>query len=163
MAGGPKQGCSGYEGRRPVVAEGASAAHCPYWIAEQAGIAVHSGGMEIQNQDKRTLVLILRELVTQLRHSLAPKGRIAHWDAGHEKDGSGNPTREARLPFTCQDIDHGELSAFIKADALSVLRLVRVFNSGTHRVEPKLTDGQLRAIIARVEGLVVSMLGCVER
>lgn len=114
--------------------------------------------LEGGNTDRpRHVTTSLRELFTQVLHSLAPDDAVVSWGKATEAD-AARPTRRARLLYICRDIDDGPLVDFVKADVSAALALVDSLNAGTHTVQSRLTDDQLRAQVARMESLLCMLL-----
>ena len=68
------------------------------------------------------------------------------------------PTRRARLLYICRSIDCDALGVFLEQDTQSTLTLMNALNSGTHVVTSRLTSGQLKALVLRMESLLVFLL-----
>lgn len=112
--------------------------------------------LEGTSVDKARHVLTsLRELFTQILHRLAPDDEVEGWV--DLTDGklwhNGRPTRKARVLYLCRQIGHGDLERFIRLDADAIVSLFDTYND-VHKVNPKLTDKQLSALVLRTESFV---------
>lgn len=110
--------------------------------------------------DKPRHVLVsLRELWTQVLHRLAPNAEVMSWV--DPKDGTllhdGKPTRRARALYICRNVGQGGLASFVHSDTDSIVALFDVFND-VHKVDPQLTDGQLRALALRSESYITYII-----
>lgn len=114
--------------------------------------------LESRNVDRpRHVTTSLRELFTHVLHSLAPDSAVKEW--GESIDASAaKPTRRLRLMYICRYIDDGPLVDFVKADVSAALALVDSLNAGTHTVQSRLTDAQLRTQVARMESLIAMLI-----
>lgn len=105
------------------------------------------------NSDRvRHFSVSIRELLTHLMHKLATNKDIKAWTEDENMyDAKKNPTREARLLYICRNISNDELNKFIKKDIETTGAFIRLFQEGTHSVEPNFTENQLRAIKSKAE------------
>ncbi len=111
------------------------------------------------NPDRpRHVTTSLRELITQTLHAVAPDDAILHWSSEPKLYHNGRPTRRARILYICRCIDDGPMCDFVKADVSAALAFIDSLNAGTHTVQSKLTDAQLRAQVARTESLLIFIL-----
>jgi hypothetical protein len=106
----------------------------------------------------RHVTTSLRELFTQVLHELAPDQEVSVSTSNGEHFHNGRPTRRARLLYVCRGIDEGPLSAFVQTDVSAALALVDSLSAGTHVVRSKLTEEQLRSLVARMESLLSFLL-----
>jgi hypothetical protein len=112
-----------------------------------------------KNADRpRHVTTSLRELFTQVLHELAPDQEVRVWTSNREHFHNGRPTRRARLLYVCRGIDEGPLAAFVQMDVSAALALVESLSAGTHTVRSKLTEDQLRCLVARMESLLSFLL-----
>jgi len=111
------------------------------------------------NADRpRHVTTSLRELFTQVLHSLAPDDAVAAWSSDRDDFANGRPTRRARLMYVCREINSGPLVDFVRKDVSAALSFVDSLSAGTHTVQSRLTDAQLRAQLARMESLISLLL-----
>jgi len=111
------------------------------------------------NPDRaRHVTTSVRELFTQVLHSLAPDDDIRGWTSNDDHFHNNHPTRRARLLFICRHIDCDPLSRFVQDDVRAALSFVDSLNSGTHVVESRLSTVQLASIVSRMESLLVFLL-----
>jgi hypothetical protein len=108
-----------------------------------------------ENPDKtRHCITSLRELVTQIMHYLSPDDQIRSWSKSEDDFHQNRPTRKARLKYIVRDINHGAFTEFVDKDIQATLAAINIFQAGTHSVNSKLTESQIRALIARVESAI---------
>lgn len=100
----------------------------------------------------------LRELMTQVLHTLAPDAEIRRWTSDPLRFHKGKPTRETRLLYICQPIANGALSEYIRADIRSVIALADVLQDGTHGVDTDFSALQFRLIFNRIEGALSGLI-----
>jgi len=111
------------------------------------------------NPDRaRHVTTSVRELFTQVLHTLAPDDDIRTWTSNDDHFHNKRPTRRARLLFICRHIDCDQLSRFVQDDVRAALSFVDSLNSGTHVVESRLSSVQLASIVSRMESLLVFLL-----
>jgi len=111
------------------------------------------------NPDRvRHVAVSLRELFNHVLHRLAPDEQVQEWARDRGLVDGGRPTRRARLLYICRSMECDALSKFLEQDAQSTLALMNALNSGTHAVTSRLTCGQLRALVLRMESLLVFLL-----
>lgn len=121
-----------------------------------------NGARESLNSDNpdraRHVTTSVRELFTQILHGLAPDDKIRAWSGDKDHFHNGRPTRRARLLYICRDLSCKPLEKFVENDVQAALTLVDSLNAGTHVVESKLTEHQLKAIVHRMESLVLYLI-----
>jgi hypothetical protein len=100
----------------------------------------------------------LRELFTHVLHQLAPNNKIKNWSTSSKHYHNGNPTRRARLLHICRELNNKPCLNFLNIDIESVLDLLDLFQSGTHKVKTELSDEQLNLMLMRMEGVLTSLL-----
>ncbi len=111
------------------------------------------------NPDRvRHVTVSLRELLTHVLHALAPDDQVLEWARDRGLTDGSRPTRRARLLYICRSIDCDALGVFLEQDTQSTLAFMNALSSGTHVAAPRLTSGQLRALVARMESLLVFLL-----
>jgi hypothetical protein len=111
------------------------------------------------NPDRvRHVTVSLRELLTHVLHKLAPDDQVLEWARDRGLADVDRPTRRARLLYICRSIDCDALGVFLEQDTQSTLTLMNALNSGTHVVTSRLTSGQLKALVLRMESLLVFLL-----
>jgi hypothetical protein len=111
------------------------------------------------NPDRgRHVVTSIRELFTHVLHHLAPDDKIRDWTSDDHHYNNGRPTRQARLLYINRSINIGALTTFVDSDVGSALNLVKALQAGTHEITSRLTDRQLRAIVDRMEFLLLFLL-----
>jgi hypothetical protein len=111
------------------------------------------------NPDRvRHVTVSLRELLNHVLHRLAPDEQVQEWARDRGLVDVGRPTRRARLLYICRSMECDALGKFLEQDAQSTLALMNALNSGTHVVTSQLTCGQLRALVLRMESLLVFLL-----
>lgn len=111
------------------------------------------------NPDRaRHVITSVRELFTQVLHSLAPDDNVRGWSTNDQHFHNNRPTRRARLLYICRHINSDPFLRFIEDDVQATLSFIESLNEGTHVVESRLTEAQLRSIIARMESLLVFLL-----
>jgi len=112
----------------------------------------------------RHTIISLRELVTSLLHRFAPDEQIdlCVGDPNAPSDLSdrfnGRPTRKARLTFIYLKLRNSQLKDFYTAEIKANLELIDILNKGTHITASAWTDKEVRAILRKVESLVVVLI-----
>lgn len=107
----------------------------------------------------RHVLTSLRELFTHVLHALAPDDGVRLWAPSSEYFHEGRPTRRARLLYICRDINEGALTKFVQDDVSATLSFLDALNAGTHVLESSLSPTQLNSAVARMESLLVFLLG----
>lgn len=111
------------------------------------------------NPDRaRHVATSVRELFTHVLQRLAPDGGIRVWTTDTHYYHNGRPTRRARLLYINREINVDVLSDFVDADVNSALTLIDALHAGTHGITSRLTDRQLRALVDRMESLLLFLL-----
>lgn len=111
------------------------------------------------NPDRaRHVTTSVRELFTQVLHTLAPDDEIREWSTSEQHFYNNRPTRRARLLYICRHINCDPLTRFVEDDVKAALSFVDSLNAGTHVVESRLTESQLSSIVSRIESLLVFLL-----
>ena len=111
------------------------------------------------NPDKiRHAMISLRELFTHVIHTLAPDADVKRWTTDPRRFHQGRPTRETRLLYICSPVAAGPLSDFVVTDVQSILALAKLFQHGTHAIEPTLSPVQMRLIFRRLEGVLCNLI-----
>jgi Predicted pPIWI-associating nuclease len=112
-----------------------------------------------RNPDRiRHVTTSLRELFTQVLHSLASDREVGSWTSQPDHFHNGRPTRRARLLYVCRNINEGPFIDFVRDDVNATLSFVDSLSSGTHTVEFRLSPAQLKSTVARMESLLVFLL-----
>lgn len=112
----------------------------------------------------RHTIISLRELVTSLLHRFAPDEQIdlCVGDPNAPSDLSdrfnGRPTRKARLTFIYLKLRNSQLKDFYTAEIKANLELIDILNKGAHITASAWTDKEVRAILRKVESLVVVLI-----
>ena len=108
------------------------------------------------NADRaRHVATSIRELFTHVLHRLAPDENIRAWTTDALYYNNGRPTRRARLLYINKEINLEPFSEFVDADVNAVLTLIDALQLGTHDIRSQLTDRQLRALVDRMESLLL--------
>src|SRR3972149_6300750 len=108
------------------------------------------------NADRaRHVATSIRELFTHVLHRLAPDENIRAWTTDALYYNNGRPTRRARLLYINKEINLELFSEFVDADVNAVLTLIDALQLGTHDIRSQLTDRQLRALVDRMESLLL--------
>ncbi|MEA5470158.1 hypothetical protein [Spirulina sp. 06S082] len=111
------------------------------------------------NPDRvRHVTTSIRELFTHVLHTLAPDSEIRKWSTEDQYFHNNRPTRRARLLYICRHINNNSFQKFVEHDVRAVLSFVEALNGDTHSIEPRLTEHQLKALVARMESLLVFLL-----
>jgi len=125
----------------------------PDWIRMLEGARQ---SLRSDNPDKiRHSITSLRELVREIMHHLSPEDDLRAWSTSADHFTNNGPTRKARLQYITREIDHGKFSDFVRKDVESMLEMINLFQAGTHAANSSLTDQQVAALLARVEGAVL--------
>lgn len=111
------------------------------------------------NPDKaRHITASLRESFGHMIRRLAPDTEVKKWSTDPSHLANGKWTRKSRLLYICRDICGDPLEEFVDQDVNSALVLVDSLNAGTHVIQSMLSDSQLRALILRMEALLLFLL-----
>jgi hypothetical protein len=111
------------------------------------------------NPDRSRHVLTsVRELLGHVLRKVAPDDRVTTWSSDAKHFHEGRPTRHARLQCLASSVNHGPMSEFLDADFRATIKFFDACNGGTHGVSPNFSDDQLRAVVARVDGLLLFLL-----
>ena len=111
------------------------------------------------NPDRaRHVTTSVRELFTQVLHTLAPDDGVREWSTDEQHFHNNRPTRRARLLYICRHINCDPLARFVENDVRAALSFVDSLHAGTHVVESTLTEPQLRSIVLRMESLLLFLL-----
>ena len=129
-------------------------------------LGMYDGAVDAMNaisaDSQRHMCVSLRELITHTMHELAPDNEAKEYlealgDAEqylHE----GSPTRRGRIVYICREIESGNFSKFVDADAKATLAFMDLLQKGTHSREAHYTEPQLTALLSRAEGLVTFLI-----
>lgn len=116
------------------------------------------------NPDRvRHSITSLRELLREVMHYLSPEEELRAWSDTPENFSNNRPTRKARLRYIVREIDHGPFSDFVRKDIESMIEMINVFQAGTHATQSSLTEAQVAALLARVEGVVLFLFTIANR
>ncbi len=116
--------------------------------------------LESDNVERvRHFTTSIRELVTQVLHSLSPDQDVVKWTPNPiEHIQNGKPTRKARLLYIYRDVNNDYFKSFIEADIKATLQFIDLFQEGTHSVKSKLTEKQLLTIKIKTESTLKYLL-----
>lgn len=104
------------------------------------------------NPDKiRHFTVSIRELFTQILHTLAPDDDIKKWSSKPEYYDKDKPTRRARLNYICRNVSHPPFGKFLNKDINATLSFIDLFQKGTHSVKSGFSDDQLVAFRSKAE------------
>jgi hypothetical protein len=121
---------------------------------EGAGSAIES-----DNPDRvRHAAVSMRELLTHVLHLLAPDDEIRLWNSDSALYDRGKPTRRARLLYICRHINHDPFLKFVETDVDSMIEFISLFQRGTHQLVLPFNEVQLRALKAKMEGVLRFLL-----
>jgi Predicted pPIWI-associating nuclease len=97
-------------------------------------------------------------------HRFAPDAEVERCALGPDSSPdlrerhNGRPTRKARLAFIYRKAGHTKLEAFYQADIATNLKLIEILNQGTHGKASPFTENEVRAVLRKVESLVVLLV-----
>jgi hypothetical protein len=115
--------------------------------------------LKSDNPDRaRHVMTSVRELFRHILHGLSPVDEIRKWSADANHYHNDQPTRRARLLYICRNFSGDPLTKFVEDDVRAALTLIDSLNTGTHAVQSKLTESQLKAIVYRMESLALFLL-----
>jgi hypothetical protein len=118
-----------------------------------------TSGFASDNPDRdRHILASLSALVTRTLHQMAPDHAIIKWTSDACLYRNRHPTRKARLLYVCREIDNGLFCDFLRVDVTSAIKLLELFDRGTNELRPSISTRQLRALLTRVEGLLLFLL-----
>jgi hypothetical protein len=101
----------------------------------------------------------LRELITQVIHTLAPDKSIRDWSTSPEHfDDKGRPTRKARLLYIARDVNRDRFSRFIDVDVAAALELIDLLQKGVHTPEAGFSEEQVGLLVLRADHLLLFLL-----
>jgi hypothetical protein len=124
---------------------------------------MYQGSLDALKSDSidkpRHVLVSLRELWTHVLHRLAPDNEVMGWIDLNDKSlvHEGKPTRRARALYICRNVRQGDLARFVECDTKSIVALFNVFQD-VHKVDPQLTDGQLKALALRSESYITYII-----
>jgi len=132
-------------------------------IVDPGLVPMYQGSLDALKSDSidkpRHVLVSLRELWTHVLHRLAPDEKVMGWI--DPKDDSllhnGRPTRRARVFYICRNVRQGDLATFVECDTKSIVALFDAFQN-VHKVDPQLTDGQLKALALRSESYITYII-----
>lgn len=107
---------------------------------------------------KRHVVVSLREMLTHILHGISPDEELKKWTSDPNHFHNGRPTRKARLLFVCREINNGPFGQFMQIDVESHIKFIDLFQRGTHEIDIKYTNQQVRALLVRTEALARFLL-----
>jgi uncharacterized protein YukE len=111
------------------------------------------------NVDKvRHATTSLRELFTQVLHKLAPDDAFFRWNQDSSNIYRGRPTRKGRLLYICRGINYGPVAKFVEKDVSAALAFHELLEKGVHSVEASYGEEQLRALLVRMECLLLFLI-----
>lgn len=100
----------------------------------------------------------MRELFTQVLHTLAPDDKIKDWTQDPRYYENNRPIRRVRLLYICRLVNHPPFLKFVEKDIDTTLEFLQLFQQGTHEVISKYTDYQLRLMLVRMESTIRFLL-----
>lgn len=114
--------------------------------------------LKSDNPDRsRHLAVSLREMTTHLLHILAPDKAVKEWSTSSRDYHDGRPTRSARIK--CIYSRYGsEIQAFFELDVKTAIHWIDLINKETHTLDGFETDEAMEALLARFEGLALSLI-----
>lgn len=95
----------------------------------------------------------LRELATQVLHTLAPDAAVKAYAAPDQLDENGRPTRAARLQYVCRGVDGGDLADFLEADPAAWGKQLQYLNK-VHKADVSLSAEQAAVLVERLRGML---------
>ena len=115
--------------------------------------------LESANPDKiRHFAISIRELFTQILHTLSPDKLIRQWSTAPQYYKDNNPknppTRRARLFFICRNINHGPFCKFIDKDVEMLLEFINLLQRGTHEMRGAYSPAQIKVLRIRAESII---------
>jgi hypothetical protein len=122
------------------------------------------GALKEGNEDRARHILVsLRELWSHLLRTLAPDNMVNTWlpEKSDEYLREGRPTRKARILYICRDVNHKPLSDFLVDDVRALVSLLGFFNL-VHKLEPGLSDDQLKALMLLTDSRLMFILQIAE-
>jgi len=130
----------------------------PSWLTLIEG-AEHS--LRSDNPDRvRHAATSLRELVTQIIHTLAPDDLVHERLTEQHWFHNGRPTRKARLFFILtKKYGNDVLVDFIEKDIDAILSFFDLFQRGTHEIVSTIDSKELQFIVTRTRLLVTQLIG----
>ncbi|PIE84892.1 hypothetical protein CSA08_04840 [Candidatus Gracilibacteria bacterium] len=113
-----------------------------------------------KNPDKiRHAITSLRELLTQILHTLAPDKEIKKIYLEPQYYYNGNPTRKTRLHYILQNkYKNSCFLELIDKDINAGLALFDLYNKLTHKIIPFMNDEDLLLLVKRTEILIESLI-----
>lgn len=111
------------------------------------------------NPDKaRQTIASLRELMTHLLHRLSPDEEIKKWSTKPEHYVNKRPTRACRLEYIFRDCRGSSIQSYIDNEVKFTRDFFDLLNNGTHSLDTKLTENDLRYAIYKTESLILLLL-----
>ena len=124
----------------------------PLWHG--AVVARNSGGEDSTRHSSTSL----RELSTQVIHTLAPDHEVEQWSNEPSHYSDSKPTRRARLHYIARGVNDAAFSDFIVKDVTAFLELLNLLQKGVHSVESPYSPSQVAAIEIRTEDMLRFLL-----
>jgi hypothetical protein len=129
----------------------------PDWITLLEGA---EDAFSSTNPDRvRHASVSLRELLTQILHSLAPDSEVKAKLPDDRWFYKGNPTRKARVFYILSEkYGSDRLLDFIEKDMEAIDSLVQILQKGTHEIVSKISGNELAFIVKRVRLTICQLL-----
>jgi hypothetical protein len=106
----------------------------------------------------RHVLTSLRELFREVLARLAPDEKLHAWSTDTADFHNGKPTRSARLRFAMRHLQSPSFTRFLDLDRQLVSEFFKVFDKGTHSIEPPVTARELPFLVRRVEGFLCALV-----
>ncbi|MGF7036395.1 hypothetical protein J2T17_007458 [Paenibacillus mucilaginosus] len=114
--------------------------------------------LQSSNPDKiRHVTVSLRELLTQIIHTLAPDDEIRKWTEDPTFYHENKPTRAARFKYMYRDVTHGPMGKFLEQDIKQAVEWIQFLNKHTHGNSLNLSDTDLYLLLTRTHGMLSTL------
>jgi len=91
-------------------------------------------------------------------HKLSPDSEVKKWSSKKEHYHNGQPTRACRIEFIFRDCIGSSIKPYIENEVKFTKDFFGFLNGGTHSLESRLDENDLRYAIYKTESLILLLL-----
>jgi hypothetical protein len=111
------------------------------------------------NPDKaRQTIVSLRELTMHILHQLSPEADVKKWSSRPEHYYNGQPTRACRIEYIFRGCIGSSIRPYIENEVKFMKDFIDFLNGGTHSLNTRLDECELRYAIYKTESLILLLL-----
>jgi hypothetical protein len=111
------------------------------------------------NPDKaRQTIASLRELTMHILHRLSPDADVKKWSSRPEHYHNGQPTRACRIEYIFKGCVGSTIRPYIENEVKFIKDFMDFLNAGTHSLNTRLNERELRFAIYKTESLILLLL-----